>query len=82
MFLKITLPVDVYFNVVVYDPRSEPWTKVNGNNQIMYGTEETFSSSKNIASVSYALTGYKSGAPGSFSAQYNPRILVLQLTRG
>ncbi|TRO42740.1 hypothetical protein E2P42_02865 [Candidatus Bathyarchaeota archaeon] len=82
MVLKITLPVDVYFNLAVYDPTSEPWTKANGNNQIMYGAEETFSSSKNIASVSYALTGYKSGTPGNFIAQYNPRILVLQLTRG
>ncbi len=82
LVLKITLPVDVYFNLTVYNPTSDPWINVNGNNQIIYGDEETFSSSKNIASVSYALSGYRSGVPGNFIAQYTPRILVLQLTRG
>ena len=80
--LKITLPVDVYFNLTVYDPSSEHWTKVNANNQIIYGQEETFSSSQNIASVSYALIGYRTGPAGNYNAQYSPRILVLQLTRG
>jgi hypothetical protein len=80
--LKITLPVDIYFNLTVYDPSSEHWTKVNANNQIIYGQEETFSSSQNIASVSYALIGYRTGPAGNYNAQYAPRILVLQLTRG
>ena len=83
MILKITLPVDVYFNLTVYDPISEgSWIKINGNNLIIYGQEETFSSSKNIASVSYALIGYRTGTAGSYIAQYTPRILILQLTRG
>ena len=80
--LKITLPVDVYFNLKVYDPSSDPWTNVNANNRIMYGQEETFSSSKNIATVSYVLVGYRTGTTGNFNAQYTPRILILQLTRG
>jgi hypothetical protein len=79
--LKITLPVDVYFNLTVYNPSSDPWTKVNAN-QIMYGQEETFSSSKNIATVSYVLVGYRTGTTDNFDAQYTPRILILQLTRG
>jgi hypothetical protein len=82
MALKITLPTDVYFNLTVFTPVSYDLTKVNTNTQVIYGEEGVFSSSKNIASVTYTLTGYRTGTPGNFVAQYNPRILVLQLSRG
>ncbi len=80
--MKLALPVDVYFNMTIFDPASEPWTKINGNTQIMYGEANTFESSKNVASVSYSLNGYRIGTPGAFTAQYSPRVLVLQLSRG
>jgi len=71
--LKITMPVDVYFNLTIYRADSIEWIRVSGD-KIIYGDEETFDSSKNIASVSYVLIGYQSG--------YDPRILLLQLSRG
>jgi hypothetical protein len=67
------MPVDVYFNLTVYRADSIEWIRVSGD-KITYGDEETFDSSKNIASVSYVLIGYQSG--------YDPRILLLQLSRG
>jgi len=77
--LKITLPVDVYFRLTVYDTN---WSKIESINDVVYGDETTFSSSESIASVSYILNGYKNGTPGDFTSEYEPRILVLQLTRG
>lgn len=73
--LKITLPVDVYFNLTVYTADSVNWTLVTPDtgDKIFYGNEETFDSSKNIASVTYVITG---------SQDYDPRILLLQLSRG
>jgi len=41
---------------------------------MIYGDSATFANAKNVASVTYSLVG--SGAT------YNPRILVLQITRG
>jgi len=77
--LKITLPVDVYFNLRIYN---QNWDKLNGD-QIIYGESATFSDVKNIASVSYSLVGVsKIGAGGAIEAYYDPRILVLQITRG
>lgn len=72
--LKITLPVDVYFNLTVYNiGEYGAWVRIS-HEGIVYGDETTFGFSKNIASVSYLLSGYKNG--------YDPRILLLQLTRG
>ena len=68
--LKITLPVEVYFDLKVYDLN---WQQQN-NQQMIYGDSATFANAKNVASVTYSLVG--SGAT------YNPRILVLQITRG
>jgi len=72
--LRVTLPLDVYFNMTVYDLHD---TKVN-NATIFYGDPEAFSTSKNIASVTYGLIGY----PKRNEAIYNPRMLILQLARG
>lgn len=68
--LNVMLPVDLYFNMTVYDLDG---TVVN-NAKIFYGDQETFGASNNIASVTYVLVGY--------GATYKPRILILQLARG
>ena len=69
--LKITLPVDVYFELKVYDLN---WQQQNTQPQIIYGDSATFLNAKNVASVTYSLVGR--------GATYSPRILVLQITRG
>lgn len=72
--LKITIPVDIYFDLTIYTLDSDGvWSKLNGE-QIMYGDSGTFSEAKNIASVTYSLVGV--------AGNYNPRILVLKITRG
>ncbi len=68
--LKITLPVDVYFDLKVYDIERQQ----QNNQQMIYGDSATFSNAGNIASVTYCLVGS--------ATTYNPRILVLQITRG
>lgn len=78
--LKITIPVDVYFNLTICDLSG---SKLNGDTQIIYGDSATFSNAKNIASVSYSLVGVpKLISTGNYEADYDPRILVLQITRG
>ncbi len=79
--LKITIPVDVYFNLTIYNLSG---SKLNGDTQIIYGDSATFSNAKNIASVSYSLVGIPKQNPntGKYEAKYDPRILVLQITRG
>ena len=67
--LRISLPIDVYFNLTVYDLNR---TQIN-DTPIFYGDASAFENSKNVASVTYGLVGHDS---------YNPRILVLQLVRG
>lgn len=68
--LKITIPVDIYFDLAIYNLDG---TKLNGQ-QIIYGDSATFSEAKNIASISYSLAG--------IGTNYDPRILVLRITRG
>ncbi len=68
--LKITLPIDVYFNLTIYDLNE---LRINGE-KIIYGDEATFLDAKNVASVSYTLVGN--------AATYDPRILVLEITKG
>lgn len=77
--LRVTLPTDVYFNMTVLDlDRS----KVN-NVQIFYGDPETFVISEAVASVNYGLTGYPVKINATqYQADYNVRILDLQLVRG
>jgi len=67
--LRVSLPMDVYFNLTVYDLNR---TQIN-DAPIFYGDASAFENSKNVASVTYGLVGHDS---------YNPRILVLQLVRG
>jgi hypothetical protein len=74
--LKMTLPNDVYFNMTIYDVHG---VKLQGNPDvlILHGDSDTFSDAKNVASLTYCLVG-----TGVDEPIYNPRILVLQLTRG
>jgi len=67
--LRVSLPIDVYFNLTVYDLNR---TQIN-DTPIFYGDVSAFENSKNVASVTYGLAGHDS---------YNPRILVLRLVRG
>ncbi len=81
--LKITIPVDVYFNLTICKLNGANLEKLNGDTQIIYGDSATFSNAKNIASVSYSLLGTKYNPDtGNYEANYDPRILVLQITRG
>ena len=68
--LMVTLPTDVYYNLTIYD--------LNGNIinpvPIKYGSAQVFSESTHVASVTYIIPGYQ--------ADYEPKILVLQLVRG
>lgn len=70
--LKLTLPNDVYFNLTIYNltnGRLESASDI----QILYGDSDTFSDAKNIVSLTYCLVG---------ETAYDPKILVLRLTRG
>jgi hypothetical protein len=68
--LMVSLPTDVYYNLTVYDIEGNKINTV----PIRYGSFQVFSESTNVASVTYIVPGYQ--------ANYNPRILVLQLVRG
>ncbi len=71
--LKLTLPVDVYFNLTVYRLDGDLLSKVD-NDKIRSDDLTILSDAKNVASVSYGLIGT--------SDVYNPRLLMLQITRG
>ena len=72
--LRLTLPVDVYFNLTIYELYNAKSLYKVGES-IIYGDLTTFSDAKNVASVSYSLVGTSEDG-------YKPRLLVLQLTRG
>ena len=72
--LRLTLPVDVYYNMTVYKLRETSLIKVDDNSMV-YGDLMTFSDAKNVASVSYSLVGTPESG-------YESRLLVLQITRG
>lgn len=72
--LRVLLPLEVYFNLTVYYSNGTTVNEV----PIFYGSIETFSTSKNVASVAYGLCGYST----MDKAVYDPRTLVLQLARG
>ncbi|MEM3565552.1 MAG: hypothetical protein QXK18_01585 [Candidatus Bathyarchaeia archaeon] len=72
--LRVLLPLEVHFNLTIYYSNGT----VANETPIFYGSLETFSASKNIASVTYGLCGYST----MDKAVYDPRILVLQLARG
>ena len=68
--LMVTLPPDIYFDLAVYDL---DFNRVN-DAPIRYGDVEVFETSSYVASVTYVVPGYE--------AEYDPRVLVLQLVRG
>jgi len=70
--LRLTLPVDVYFNLTICKLHEDSLYKVTS---IVYGDLTTFSDAKNVASVSYSLVG-------TSEYGYEPRLLMLQITRG
>jgi len=74
--LKITMPNDVYFNLTIYTLSGLNLGSTldsSSDSQILYGDEDTFSDAKNIASITYCLAG---------ETDYDPRVLILQLSRG
>jgi hypothetical protein len=79
--LSVTLPVDVYFNMTIFDMDR---TVIN-NAPILYGQSGTFMDSKVVSSITYTLVGYSGGSTQDWDnlvSAYNPRVLVLQLVRG
>jgi len=81
--LKITMPNDVYFNMTIYNVYGLKLNSGSGS-QILYGDSDTFSNAKNIASLTYCLVGIPklNTITHAIEANYDPRILVLQLSRG
>lgn len=71
--LTIFFPPDVYFDLTIYATHEQD-TVINQDFPIRYGAAEVFTASNSTASVSYIIPGQQ--------AEYNPRILVLQLVRG
>ncbi len=67
--LTVSLPPEIYFDLTVYDL---DLNRVN-EDPIRYGDSEVFETSSYVASVTYVVPGYQ--------ADYNPRVLVLQLVR-
>ncbi len=67
--LMVSLPPEIYFDLTVYDL---DWKRVN-DATIRYGDLEVFETSSYVASVTYIVPGYQ--------ADYDPRVLVLQLVR-
>jgi len=76
--LRVTLPSDVYFNMTVYDLYN---TKLD-DATIFYGDPQMFATSKNIASVTYGLVGSPIKIGAAYQAIYEPRVVILRLTRG
>ena len=78
--LKLTLPIDTYFNLTICDIKG---SRINSGD-IVYGDTSTFENSKNTASVLYTLAGFSRKNAGTYTvtAEYQPRILMLQITRG
>ena len=68
--LKITMPNDVYFNLTIFDLHNGRLQSIP-DTHILYGDLETFTSARNIASLTYCLAG---------ETAYEPKILTLQLT--
>ena len=76
--IRVCLPVNVYFNLTVCGLDG---IQIN-NLRISNGENSVFASSKNIASVTYGLTGFSEKVNGTqYNMNYDPRILILQLVR-
>ena len=77
--LRVSLPLDVYFNLTVYDLNG----KGINDKGISYGEVSVFATSKNVASVTYGLAGYPIKINAThYKTSYDPRVLILQLVRG
>ena len=77
--LRVTIPRDVYFNLTVYSLNYQIINDVT----ILYGSPEAFLDSKNVAAVTYGLTGYPSKINStSYQAAYSPAMIILELSRG
>jgi hypothetical protein len=78
--LRLTLPNDVYFNLTICKVNGLP---IYSGSQILYGSLDAFSEARNVVAVSYCLVGIpKFNANGVYNADYDPLILVLEVTRG
>ncbi len=89
--LRVNLPINVYFNLTVYqineitthDTTVYDYNPLNNNSPIFYGEPLAFSFSTDVASVTYCMVGAIKGTPeDDLEAKYEPRVLVLKLTRG
>jgi diphthamide synthase subunit DPH2 len=78
--LRITMPNDVYFNLTVWKVNGSP---IYAGSEILYGSLNTFSEARNVVSISYCLVGTpKFNGNGVQTAEYEPLVLVLEVTRG
>jgi hypothetical protein len=91
--LRVTLPINVYFRLTVYrierttldGATTANYVAVNNgpNDWIQYGDSNIFSLSKDVASITYGVVGYPAQiSQMQFEAEYSPRILILELSRG
>jgi len=80
--LTVCLPPDVYFNLTIYELKVDvsevKLVVVNDNAPIYYGNPKVFETASSVASVTYILPGISN----QYQANYDPRILILQLVRG
>jgi len=87
--LRVSFPINVYFNLTIYRIQKiggdgsiiYQYDLVNNeatDGQIFYGEPAAFFSSADVASVTYSLVG----PVNSTVTSYDPRILILSLTRG
>jgi len=78
--LRLTIPNDVYFNLTICNVNGSP---IYSGSQIIYGDLNTFLEARNVVSISYSLVGIPEfNANEVINADYDPLILVLEVTRG
>jgi hypothetical protein len=76
--ISVTLPADVYFNLTILNIER---VEIN-DSEIFYGKLDVFRSPE-ISSIIYPVIGHSIGSnPFIVNADYEPRVLVLQLVRG
>lgn len=80
--LSVSLPLDLYFNLTVLNLNND----VINDMSISYGDAQSFETSKVISSVTYVLVGHPTQIEIEpelqYEANYEPRVLSLQLIRG
>jgi hypothetical protein len=73
--LMLFFPPDLYFDLGIYTVLEDGTVSImNQDYPIRFGAPEVFQESNSTVSVSYILPGHQ--------AEYDPRILILQLVRG